>query len=76
MSTVTQEKSIDWPAAYAETIRQRDALQADANRYRWLRDNVYVEGYWIDGAGGVDTKTRVEGMGEHLDLAIDRERTR
>jgi hypothetical protein len=67
-------ESIDWKAAYTEALRQRDALQADASRYRFLRDNTYVEAYWIDGADGVDTKIRVQGSLEFLDAAIDLER--
>lgn len=43
----------------------------DAARYRWLRDNTFVEGYWLDGAGGVDTKIRVQGSVHFLDAAID-----
>lgn len=65
---------IDWKVAYGEVLRQRDALQADANRYRWMRDRTWVECYWIDGAGGVDTKVRVTGHGEHLDENVDMER--
>lgn len=68
------EPLIDWKGSYEEALRQRDALQADANRYRWLRENTFVEGYWIDGAGGVDTKRRVEGSVHFLDKAIDMER--
>jgi hypothetical protein len=68
------ESIVDWKASYEEALRQRDALQTDANRYRWLRDFTYVEAYYIDGAGGVDTKVRTEGSGHHLDLAVDLER--
>lgn len=65
---------IDWKVSYEQALRQRDELREDANRYRWLRTNTFVEGYWIDGAGGVDTKIRVEGCVEDLDRAIDMER--
>lgn len=51
-----------------------DDIARDAARYRWLRDNTYVEGFWIDGAGGVDTKIRVQGSDHFLDEAVDRER--
>lgn len=67
------EPPIDWKAAYVEAIRQRDALQTDANRYRWLRDFTYVEAYWIDGAGGVD-EIRLQGSVHFLDQAVDLER--
>ena len=30
--------------------------------------------YWIDGAGGVDTKVRAAGCVDHLDKAVDMER--
>lgn len=73
-SETVSEHLIDWKAPYEEALRQRDALTADAERYRFLRDQTFVEAYYIDGAGGVDTKTRCEGAGEHLDLAVDMER--
>jgi hypothetical protein len=68
------EEPINWKAAFEAALRQRDALIADADRYRFLRNNTYVEAYYIDGAGGVDTKIRCEGAGEHLDEAVDMER--
>ena len=70
----TSEPLIDWKASYEEALRQRDALTADAERYRFLRNHTWVEAYWIDGAGGVDTKVRVTGCVDHLDLAVDTER--
>jgi hypothetical protein len=73
-SPVEPTPLIDWKTSYEEALRQRDALTADAARYRFLRDFTYVEAYYIDGAGGVDTKVRVEGSVEHLDLAVDMER--
>jgi len=68
-------EQIDWKAAYVEAIRQRDALQTDANRYRWLRDFTYVEAYWIDGAGGID-EIRLQGSVHFLDKAVDLERVK
>lgn len=65
---------IDWKRSYEEAIRQRDTLVADAARYRFLREFTYVEAYYIDGAGGADTKVRCEGSVDHLDLAVDMER--
>lgn len=47
------------------------ALEADARRYRFLRNNTYVEAYWIDMCGGVDTSIRVQGSVDFLDKAID-----
>lgn len=70
----TSEPIIDWKASYEEALRQRDALTADAERYRFLRSHTWVEAYWIDGAGGVDTKARVTGCVDHLDKAVDMER--
>jgi hypothetical protein len=32
-----EPEPIDWKAAYVEALRQRDALTADAERYRYLR---------------------------------------
>lgn len=67
-------EEVDWQSAYAAAVRQRDALIADADRYRFLRNCTFVEAYYIDGAGGVDTKIRCEGAGEDLDEAVDMER--
>lgn len=67
-------ETIDWKTAYEEALRQRDALTADANRYRFLRDHTWVQAYWIDGSGGIDTKIRVKGCVDHLDKAVDMER--
>lgn len=75
MSTpIEEEEVIDWKASYEEALRQRDALTADAARYRFLRDFTYVEAYYIDGAGGVDTKIRCEGACGNLDAVVDMER--
>lgn len=68
------EEVIDWKAAYEAALKAHEPIIADANRYRFLRDHTYVEAYWIDPTGGVDTKIRVEGSDEHLDLAVDMER--
>lgn len=51
------------------------ALRRDADRYRWLREHTYVEGYYIDGAGGVDTAIHVQGSVHFLDAAIDAAKT-
>jgi hypothetical protein len=71
---VTENENIDWKAAYESVLEAHRPIIVDANRYRFLRDHTFVEAYWIDGADGVDTKIRVEGAGEHLDLAVDMER--
>lgn len=68
------DEVIDWRAAYEAAVKAREAMTPDANRYRFLRDHTFVEAYYIDGAGGVDTKIRCEGSGEHLDEAVDMER--
>lgn len=65
---------IDWKAAYEAALKAHAPIVVDANRYRFLRDHTFVEAYWIDGSGGVDTKIRVQGCGEPLDLAVDMER--
>lgn len=56
--------------ARAELAEQSEC-SAWAVRYKWLRDNTHVEAYWIDGAGGIDTKIRVQGSVDFLDKAID-----
>jgi RecJ-like exonuclease len=73
---MTETTAIDWQKAYYEILNQCDELTADARRYRFMRDNTWVECYWIDGAGGVDTKVRIKGHGTHLDLAVDMERVK
>ena len=48
-----------------------DAVRKDAARYRLLRNETYVEAYYIDGAGGVDGAKRFEGSGHFLDEQLD-----
>lgn len=52
-------------------LAEQSECSAWAVRYKWLRDNTHVEAYWIDGAGGIDTKIRVQGSVDFLDKAID-----
>lgn len=55
------------PAAIRELLAERDALKADAERYRWLREHV-SDGRCTekDGYGGYTLR-----FGESLDAAID-----
>jgi hypothetical protein len=63
---------IDWPALAAELVR----LRGDAERYRWVRDRGYVDGY-IE-RGSKKPLCVYDGScyryGPDLDAAIDRAR--
>lgn len=47
-------------------------LKRYAARYHLLRET-YVEAYYIDGAMGVDSRTRFDGYGQDLDVSVDEE---
>lgn len=72
--------AVNTPATVADDDHAREAFgqmmddAIDAGRYRWLRDNTYVQAFWIDASGGVDSRIRVRGSLHFLDRAIDVER--
>ena len=60
-------------AALKEAERQRDELKADAERYRWLKDQNYG-GYaickWDGGAGDYFRCINIDGLDAEIDAAI------